>query len=745
MTGDALSARTTPIPASLRRSLYALTAATALALGGLAGPSAAAAGTPVPAQSAGTTGASGSTYPNLAPTPPMGWNNWSYYGCDIDETTVLSNARALVSSGLAAKGYDTVTTDDCWMTHSRNADGDLVPDPDRFPHGMAYVGRQLHAMGLKFGIYEDAGTSTCGGYPGSYGHIKQDADLFAKWRVDYLKLDGCNVPESTGRTPDEVYHSLYSDMSTALLQTGRPITFSVSAPAYFEGEKDWHDVIGWSAQVGNLWREGADIAMEPASASSKWSSIKYNYGYNVPLADLQSPGRWNDPDFLLAGQSRLTGDEIRSQMSLWSVMAAPLISSTDLTKASTDALSVLGNRDVIAVDQDPTGLQGRIVQQGDGYDVLSKKLRGGDRAVALFNSSDQARTITTTAAKAGLPKGSSYLLKDLWSKRTTQSTGTIAANVPAHGTVLYRIHAGQAHKVPPATAITWKRTGGEGTSSTWQVSLADHGPGALSATALEVDVPQGWSVSPSKARLGRIAPGRSAAADFTVKGPEAKPGTTTVTLSATARYRAGSAGESRTTGQGSVVSVVPYPALADAFNNVGVSSEDAPPADGNYTLGNFDGDGDSYSAQALAGAGVTPGGTVTKDGVSWEFPKAAPGAPDNVTAAGQVVNMAGSGTKLWFLGAEAGSAEGKVTVTYTDGTTSSGDLGLPNWCCTAGTEYGATTVATTDHRNTPQGPANFGGGYKLFGNSVPLDAGKTIRTVTLPDEDALHIFAITAQ
>lgn len=293
------------------RALSVAATAAALALGGLAGPSAA------PAAAATT------PYPNLAPTPPMGWNNWSYYGCDISEETVLANARALVSSGLAAKGYDTVTTDDCWMTHTRDADGDLVPDPTRFPHGMAYIGEQLHAMGLKFGIYEDAGTSTCGGYPGSYGHIKQDADLFAKWKVDYLKLDGCNVPVPAGQSADDVYHKLYGDMSQALLDTGRPIVYSVSAPAYFEGEKDWHHVISWSAEVGNLWREGADVAMESSSARGKWASIKYNYAYNVPLADLQSPGRWNDPDFLLAGQSGLTGDEIRSQMSLWSVMAAP--------------------------------------------------------------------------------------------------------------------------------------------------------------------------------------------------------------------------------------------------------------------------------------------------------------------------------------------------------------------------------------------------------------------------------------
>ncbi|MGW1162015.1 NEW3 domain-containing protein [Streptomyces sp. NPDC002513] len=281
--------------------------------------------------------------------------------------------------------------------------------------------------------------------------------------------------------------------------------------------------MGWSAQVGNLWREGADIAMEPASARGKWASIKYNYGYNVALADLQSPGRWNDPDFLLAGQSRLTGDEVRSQMSLWSVMAAPLISSTDLTTASPEALAVLGNKDVVAVDQDAKGLQGRIVQQGDGYDVLAKPLANGDRAVALFNSSDQAQTITTTTAKAGLPAGSSYLLKDLWSKRTTQTTGTIAANVPAHATVLYRVRTATAHQVQPATAITWTRTGGTGPTSTWRIELADHGPTGLTGATLRLSAPDGWNVSPSTVSLGHVRPGGTASATVTAKGPDAKP------------------------------------------------------------------------------------------------------------------------------------------------------------------------------------------------------------------------------
>ncbi|MEV6792392.1 NEW3 domain-containing protein [Streptomyces sp. NPDC051320] len=684
-------------------------------------------------------------YPNLAPTPPMGWNNWSYYGCDISENDVLSNARELVSSGLAAKGYDTVTTDDCWMTHSRDTQGNLVADPQRFPHGMAWMGGQLHALGLKFGIYEDAGTSTCGGYPGSWGHIDQDARLFAFWKVDYLKLDGCNVPAVSGETQEQVYHSVYSDMSKALLATGRPIVFSVSAPAYFQYDAadTWHQVIYWSGQVGNLWREGADIAMEPASARTKWSSIKYNYGYNVALADLQSPGRWNDPDFLLAGQSRLTGDEIRSQMSLWAVMAAPLISSADLTKASPDALSVLGNSDVIAVDQDPTGLQGRIVQQGEGYDVLSKQLAGGERAVALFNSSDQARTITTTAADVGLPAGSSYRLKDLWSQHTTETSGAIAANVPAHGTVLYRVREGAAAHTAPATTISWHRTSGEGADSAWTVSVADHGHTGLSGTELRISAPDGWTLTPSHVRLGHIAPGRSASVTVRAAGPDAVPGTTATTLTATAGYHAGAAGQLTAAGEATNISVVPYPDLKSAFNNVGVTNESAPPAEGNYTTGNFDGGGDSYSAQALAAAGVTPGAQLTKDGVSWTFPDVGPGSADNVSAAGQVIRTGGSGSALWFLGAEAGTVEGKVTVTYTDGSRSTGDLGLPNWCCTAGTEYGAVTVATADHRNTPNGPANFGVGYKLFGNSVPLTEGKTVESVTLPDEGAIHIFALS--
>ena len=722
-------------PPNRRRLRAALAAGCAVATASagllLTTPAAAAAPSDAPTASA-------TQYPNYAPTPPMGWNDWSYYQCGETEQNVLANAHALVASGLAAKGYKTVTIDDCWMSKTRDSAGNLVPDPTTFPDGMAYVGQQLHKLGLKFGIYEDAGTSTCGGYPGSEGHWQQDADLFAAWGVDYVKLDGCNVPTPSGETDEQAYYATYSAMSKALLDSGRKMVFSISAPAYFEGTSAWDSVIGWSAQLGNLWREGDDIALGQESGAAKWSSIMDNYGYNVGLADLQSPGRWNDPDFLLAGDSGLSQDEIQSQVSLWSMMAAPLISSTDLTQLSPGALAALGNKDVIAVDQDRLGVQGRIVGQGTGYDVLSKALAGGDRAVALFNSSDSAQTITTTAAAAGFGKGSSYQLKDLVTKAVTQTTGTIAADVPPHATVIYRVSTGGSRKAQPATTITWHDVSTAAAPDTYAVSLADHGSAPLSDVRLSVSAPKGWTVSPASARLGTVRPGATASVLVSLKGPDnAAPGTTVAAITATARYRAASAGTGQVGGQQTITSTVPYPTLSAGFNNVGVTSESAP------APGGFDSTGDSYSAEALATAGVTPGSKVSANGLSFDWPTSAAGTPDNVAASGEEVTLTGQGSSLAFLGSETGAVSAPVVVTYTDGTTSTGQLGFPNWCCTPPTAYGAQVAITTDHRDTPAGPANFGTSYQVFSNTVPLTAGKTVQSVTLPNQPAIHLFALS--
>jgi alpha-galactosidase len=245
-----------------------------------------------------------------------------------------------------------------------------------------------------------------------------------------------------GKTNEETYRYAYKAFSDAILHTGRKMVYSESAPAYFENTPDdWYLVLGWVAQYGNLWREGDDIALGQYYGIRKWRSISYNYSYNVGLWKYAGPGHWNDPDFLLVGDSGLSDNEMQTQMSLWAVMAAPLISSTDLTKISPSALAVLGNADVVAVDQDSAGVQGHIVQFGDAYDVLARPLANGDVAVVLYNKSEVEKKIATTASLVGFKSGSSLRLKNLISKTVTTSLDAIEATVPPHGSAIYRISA----------------------------------------------------------------------------------------------------------------------------------------------------------------------------------------------------------------------------------------------------------------------------------------------------------------
>jgi alpha-galactosidase len=380
---------------------------------------------------------------NLALTPPMGFNNWARYTCDINEALFVATADRLVSSGLAAKGYRTVTVDDCWMTGSRDAAGNLVTNTTRFPHGIKWLADYVHGKGLQFGIYEDAGTSTCVGLPGSWGHEQADANLFASFGVDYVKLDGCNVPSEPGKTKEQTYRDVYAKWSQALASTGRRMVFSESAPAYFfigvPDKRDWYKVLEWTPQYGQLWREGDDIGLAGYSAAAQWDSIVRNYDYNVPLARFAGPNAWNDPDFLILG-SGITVEQARSQMSLWSMMAAPLILSTDVTALSAAELAIAGNTDVIAVDQDPLGAQGTLVARNGSTDILARQLSNGDRAVALFNRSSNSIAMSTTTVAVGLPGGTgcTFTVKNLWTGQTGSGT-TISATVPAHGTAMFRV------------------------------------------------------------------------------------------------------------------------------------------------------------------------------------------------------------------------------------------------------------------------------------------------------------------
>jgi alpha-galactosidase len=358
----------------------------------------------------------------LALTPQMGFNDWNAYGCNVSESLIKATADKLVSSGLAASGYQYVNIDDCWLTKSRNSAGQLVPDPTKFPDGISGTAAYVHSKGLKLGIYEDAGTATCAGYPGSLGHETTDANSFASWGVDYLKYDNCNntgVPAQTR----------YTAMRDALKATGRPILFSL---CNWGQESVWT----WGAGVGNSWRTTGDI-------SASYSRMLSIFHSNVALASYAGPGHWNDPDMLEVGNG-MSATEDRSEFSLWAEMAAPLIIGTNLTSASSTTLGILGNKNVIAVDQDSLGKQGTEVSSANGLDVLAKPLANGDVAVALFNENGSTATISTTASAIGKTGSSSYTLTDLWSGATSTTTGSISASVPAHGTVMYRVHGGSS-------------------------------------------------------------------------------------------------------------------------------------------------------------------------------------------------------------------------------------------------------------------------------------------------------------
>lgn len=413
----------------LRERLTAVTAAFALLTGGAAATTLAA----VTAQVAAAPPAA-AVDNGLALTPQMGFNNWNSTHCraEFNEAMVKGVADAFVSQGLKDAGYTYVNIDDCWALPQRDASGNLVPDPVRFPSGIKAVADYVHSKGLKFGIYSSAGTKTCDvqGFPGGLGHEQQDANLWASWGVDYLKYDNCNNTGADAR-------QRYKAMGDALRATGRPILYSICE---WGENQPWN----WAAGVGNSWRTTGDI-------SDSWSSMIGIAHQNQGLAPYAGPGAWNDPDMLEVGNGGMTDTEYRTHFSLWAQMAAPLLIGSDLRSASAATLAILKNTDVIAVDQDALGRQGTVVSSSGGLVVMSKPLADGGRSVTLTNETSSARTISTTVDAIGIGGASSYALKDLWSKQTSTTTGAISASVPAHGTVMYRVTPGTP--VPPPAGV----------------------------------------------------------------------------------------------------------------------------------------------------------------------------------------------------------------------------------------------------------------------------------------------------
>ncbi len=397
----------------------------------------------------------------LAATPPMGWNDWAHYQCNFTSQTILANAKALVKTGLAAHGYNTVTIDDCWMQKDRDAHGNLQVDPQRFPRGMKPVAEAVHRLGLKFGIYEDSGYQTCGKFAGSgqpngggKDHFLQDARLFASWGVDYLKLDGCNVYVPQGITQAEAYRKAYAAQSAALKTVGRPIVFSESAPAYFQGTPDWYDVLSWVRDYGQLWREGTDVEVFRTSKpdAGRFNSVLWNYSYNLPLGRFQKPGNWNDADFIIGGDGGMSLAETRSQLALWSMMSAPLILSSDLAKLSPQAVAILSNKPILAIDQDAVGKMATLVRRSSVQDVLFKKLSGGDYAVAVLNHGAAPVQVDLHPNDFGFSADAGCRLdaQNLWNGTHSAET-TLHAEVASHDTVIWRVHATSSCGTPTRT------------------------------------------------------------------------------------------------------------------------------------------------------------------------------------------------------------------------------------------------------------------------------------------------------
>ena len=356
----------------------------------------------------------------LARTPPMGWNSWNHFACNVSEKLIDGEADAIASSGMRDAGYQYVVIDDCWQV-ARDAKGTIVADSTRFPHGMKAVADYVHSKGLKFGIYTDAGTQTCQGRPGTYGHEVQDARTYAAWGVDYVKEDWCNARGLDAPTQ-------YRKFRDALARSGRKIVLSLCE---WGSNQPWD----WAPKVGNLWRTTEDI-------EDKWPSMLGNLDQNAQHRGVAGPGAWNDPDMLEVGNGGMTDDEYRAHFSMWAIEAAPLIAGNDIATMSEATRTILTNREVIAVDQDALGKQGYLVwSEGPELQVWMKPLAHGARAVALLNRSSAPAKITAYLSRVGLHVDSATV-RDLWKHEELGKVGgKFTAEVPSHGVVMVRMAA----------------------------------------------------------------------------------------------------------------------------------------------------------------------------------------------------------------------------------------------------------------------------------------------------------------
>ncbi len=366
-------------------------------------------------------------FDELAKTPPMGWNSWNKFGCNVSEKLITGMADAMVESGMMDAGYEYIVIDDCWQV-DRDENGEIVVDAERFPNGMKHVVDYVHSKGLKFGIYSCAGTLTCAKRPGGRGYEFQDARTYARWGVDYLKYDWCNT---TTQNPQ----ASYSIMRDALYKAGRPVVFSICE---WGANKPWE----WAKDVGHLWRTTQDIR-------DLWESVLYIIDEQKELVRYAGPGHWNDPDMLEVGNGGMTTEEYRSHFTLWCMMAAPLMAGNDLANMSPETKEILMNEEVIALDQDPMGRQGFCYRDNGDYEIWVKPLANREKAVCLFNRGDEIKKVQVDynvllAASQNYwgndpYKLEDYNVRDLWKHENVEIKDQVVyIELPPHSVKVFR-------------------------------------------------------------------------------------------------------------------------------------------------------------------------------------------------------------------------------------------------------------------------------------------------------------------
>ncbi len=379
-------------------------------------------------------------YDGLAMTPPMGWNSWNTFQTKISDSLVRGIADVMVSSGMKDAGYTYLVLDDGWMAMDRDKiTGDLVPDPKKFPNGMKVLVDYVHAKGLKFGLYNCAGTKTCAGYPGTRGYEYQDARFYASLGIDYLKFDWCNTDGINAK-------EAYTTMSKALKLAGRPIVFSLCE---WGTNKPWE----WAENVGELWRTTGDISalFDGYIDHGTWKQLGV-----MPIADLQNglrkyagPGHWNDPDMLEVGNGMSVAED-RSHFSLWCMLAAPLIAGNDLRKMTKETNAILTNKEIIAVDQDVAGMEGFLYKSKDSLEIYVKPLSNDDWAVCFLNRSHtpmkvnfnwKTEVITDTLFKKTMNANEhTYKIRNLWAMSNMGDTQKpLTAMLPSHDVIVLRL------------------------------------------------------------------------------------------------------------------------------------------------------------------------------------------------------------------------------------------------------------------------------------------------------------------